>query len=83
MFYVYFLISLTNPQKTYIGFTTNHPTERLSGHNAGDTAYTKKHKPWQLASYIAFQTEAQARRYEVYAKSGSGKAYINKHFLTP
>jgi putative endonuclease len=80
MYYVYILRSIGNPEKTYVGFTTDI-TQRLQIHNNGESVYTSRYKPWALLSYITFQEESKAIAFERYLKSGSGKAFAQKHFL--
>jgi len=52
MNYVYFLRSLKNPKKTYVGFTENID-QRLVEHNTGKNSSTSRHIPWELAGYVA------------------------------
>jgi len=79
MWYVYFL-SLDNGD-VYVG-STNDLKRRVESHRAGQVISTKAHLPLVLKSYIAVETEAVARSLERYFKSGSGKAFANKRFLT-
>lgn len=69
-----------NPARLYIGLSQN-VKERLKGHNEGDTQYTKIYRPWYLESYIAFTNKSVAQKFERYLKSGSGFAFLKKHFL--
>ena len=75
MWYVYFL-ALVNGD-VYVG-STNDLKRRLSSHKSGQVISTKAHLPLALKSYVAVETEAVARRLELYFKSGSGKALANK-----
>ena len=77
MFYVYLLKSLKDPNKTYVGFTTN-VKERLQKHNDGGSVYTSDYKPWKLISFIGFDEEAKALEFEKYIKSGSGYAFAKR-----
>lgn len=54
---------------------------RLSLHNSGKVRFTKPYLPWKLVWYGAFLTEKEARDFELYLKSGSGKAFAYKHFV--
>ena len=38
--------------------------------------------PWSLVWYGAFQTEKQARDFELYLKNGSGKAFAYKRLVS-
>jgi predicted GIY-YIG superfamily endonuclease len=77
MYYVYFLRSLIDSSKTYIGFTTNIEN-RLQAHNHGESVHTQKHKPWQLVSYVAFDSKEKATEFEKYVKIGSGFAFAKR-----
>lgn len=43
---------------------------------------TKPHLPWQLVWYCGFETEKQSRDFELYLKTGSGKAFAYKRFIS-
>jgi len=79
MFYVYLLKSIKNPEKTYIGYTTNLK-ERIKKHNEGGSIYTKDDRPWKLVSYHAFDEEYKALSFEKYIKTGSGHAFAKNVF---
>jgi predicted GIY-YIG superfamily endonuclease len=55
---------------------------RIDQHNAGISPHTSKFRPWRLAAYIGFPTEAQALAFEKYLKQGSGHAFARRHFWT-
>jgi predicted GIY-YIG superfamily endonuclease len=59
----------------YIG-STNDLDRRLHEHNSGFSIATKAYRPYSLITYVAVQTEAQARRLEKYFKTGSGKSVL-------
>ena len=77
MFYVYLLISIADPAKRYVGFTTDLK-RRVKSHNEGASVHTRKYKSRRLVSYFAFDDERRAREFEHYLKSGSGRAFANK-----
>ena len=77
--YVYLLRSVTNPKKTYVGSSLD-PKGRLAQHNAGDSPYTARFRPWQQVVTIEFLSEEKARTFERYLKSGSGHAFARRHF---
>ncbi len=79
MFYVYRLQSIEHPEQKYTGYTSDVFT-RLKCHNAGQVSHTSKYKPWKLLNYFAFLDEKKAREFELYLKSGSGRAFAQKHF---
>lgn len=80
MFYVYLLRSQSIPSQTYIG-STGDLKERLAAHNSGKSTHTNNFKPWQLIAYVAFRERAAAEQFERCLKTGSGRAFIKRHFL--
>ncbi len=81
MKYVYLLQSISHPGQRYIGMTDDFD-RRLIEHNAGESFHTKKYKPWKYVVVVKFENDAQAVIFEGYLKSGSGRAFANKHFWT-
>ena len=79
MYYVYRLKSIESPKQNYTGFTTD-VSKRLDAHNNGQVSHTSKYKPWKLMNYFTFLDEKKAKEFEVYLKSGSGRAFAKKHF---
>jgi len=77
MFYVYILLCADN--KTYVG-CTNDLKNRLERHKKGQVEATKNRLPIKLISYFAFVRKETAFNFEKYLKSGSGRAFIKKHF---
>jgi len=82
MKYVYLLQSLANRSQRYVGLTDDLKA-RLRAHNSGQSIHTAKHKPWKMTAYLAFDDEQRALKFEKYLKSGSGRAFANKHFWPP
>ena len=80
MYPVYVLISMINPNKTYVGIT-NNIFRRWCEHNKGRSKYTSKYRPWKLACFIYFENRNQAEKFEQYLKRGSGFAFMKKHLL--
>lgn len=78
MFYVYILLCKDN--KTYLGCTDNLK-ERIIRHETGAVLATKDRLPTKLINYFAFSNKYIAYNFERYLKSGSGRAFIKKHFL--
>jgi predicted GIY-YIG superfamily endonuclease len=77
MWYIYFL-ELSN-SSIYVG-STNDLKRRILSHENKEVTSTRVYTPVKLKSYIAVETEANARELEKYFKSGSGKAFANKRF---
>lgn len=78
MHYVYLLQSQSHPDQRYIGLTSDLKV-RLAKHNAGGVPHTSKFMPWRLQTYAAFTTREQAAQFELYLKSGSGRAFASRH----
>ncbi|MDX2151122.1 MAG: GIY-YIG nuclease family protein [Bryobacteraceae bacterium] len=78
MHYVYLLQSKSHPRERYVGLTDDLRA-RLAKHNAGEVSHTSKFRPWSLKGYTAFSTRQQAADFEHYLKSGSGRAFANRH----
>jgi len=76
MIYVYLLDSIRFTNEYYVGLT-NSLKERLKQHNEGISTHTAKFRPWRL---VGFVDEGDARRFEKYLKSGSGREFSRRHF---
>jgi predicted GIY-YIG superfamily endonuclease len=79
MHYVYLLQSRSHPAQQYLGLTRDL-RRRLQQHNNATSPHTKKFRPWDLIAYFAFGTETTAAKFEKYLKSGSGRAFVRRHF---
>ena len=79
MFYTYILLS-SKFHRFYFGYTSNLK-ERLKQHNEGINKATKGGEPWKLTWYAAFSSEKEARNFEQYLKTGSGKSFAYKRFI--
>jgi predicted GIY-YIG superfamily endonuclease len=81
MTYVYLIESVYAKNRHYVGVTEDLH-RRLAAHNRCESPHTSKFAPWNLVAYFAFAQEQTARNFERYLKSGSGKAFLKRHFLT-
>lgn len=79
MYYTYILQSLSHPDQQYVGHTSDL-RRRLSEHNEGKCISTCKYRPWKVTTYIGFEEIEKARQFEMYLKSGSGRAFRKRHF---
>jgi putative endonuclease len=77
MQYVYLLESNSEPERRYVGLSSDLK-RRLDEHNAGKSLHTAKYRPWHLVTYVAFSNRSKAQDFERYLKSGSGHAFANK-----
>lgn len=78
MKYVYLIRSISDPDQTYVGLTSDIKA-RLSRHKEGGSLHTSKYKPWKLVICIEFMDDDRAASFEKYLKSGSGRAFAKKH----
>jgi predicted GIY-YIG superfamily endonuclease len=78
--FVYILRSVSHPARYYVGRTVHVPT-RLAAHNSGGSAYTAAFRPWELVSATEFTRESSAVAFEKYLKTGSGRAFAQRHFV--
>jgi putative endonuclease len=76
MYSVYFAKSLKN-QKVYCGYTIKDPKIRIKEHNEGNTQWSKNNRPLELVYFESFICKEDARRREIFFKSGIGKRIKN------
>ena len=81
MFYVYILRSRKQKGAVYIG-QTKDLKKRVFEHNAQQSTYSKKYAPWLLETYISFTEEKDAKSFETYLKTNSGKAFMRKRLIS-
>ena len=77
-YYVYTLVSESQPDRHYTGWTEDLDT-RLRVHNAGGCPHTAKFIPWRIETAVAFRSKEKALAFERYLKSHSGRAFAKKH----
>jgi putative endonuclease len=80
MYCVYLFKSRSRPTQPYIGSTCDL-RQRVKQHNEGRSPHTAKFRPWTLLAYFAFADKKTAVAFERYLKSGSGRSFVNRHFL--
>ncbi|MFZ6012994.1 MAG: GIY-YIG nuclease family protein, partial [Bacteroidota bacterium] len=64
----------------YTGCTSDI-NDRLHRHQSGYVPATKSRLPVELITYVAFTDKYKAFEFEKYLKGGSGRAFIQRHFL--
>lgn len=79
MYFVYVLRSLKD-NRTYVGYT-NDLERRFKQHNAGLVKSTKHRVPFVLLYSEQLVSLAEAKKRELWWKSGSGRRYL-KNFFT-
>ena len=76
-YYVYILEC--GDGRPYVGFTIDLK-DRLRRHRKGWVSATKNRLPVRLKTAIAFRDKYGALKFEKYLKSGSGRAFVKRHF---
>ena len=76
---MYYIYSLKCKDGFYVGCTDN-VQERLERHQRGRVPATADRLPISLEFYFTIEDKYKAFEFEKYLKSGSGRAFINKHF---
>jgi putative endonuclease len=71
MWYIYVLRSTKNG-RLYTG-STNDLERRLGEHQRGHSKYTKHAGPFELVYREEYDTQLEARRRELYLKTGHGR----------
>jgi len=77
---VYYIYSLKCKNGYYVGCTDNLKS-RLERHKKGNIPATKNILPVELDFYFAIRDKYIAFKFEKYLKSGSGRAFIKRHFV--
>ena len=77
--YVYILVSTVHQNRYYTGLTSDVQA-RLAAHNAGLSKHTANGRPWKLVTTIELEDADKARIFELYLKSGSGRAFARRYF---
>jgi putative endonuclease len=78
MFYLYILQSLKD-KRTYVGYTANIE-RRIYEHNSGRVLATKNRKPLKILKVEIYKTPHEAKKRELYWKSGAGRERLKKFF---
>lgn len=77
---MYYIYSLKCKDGYYVGCTDNIK-DRFERHQKGYVPATGNRLPVNLEFYFVIQDKYKAFEFEKYLKSGSGRAFIKKHFL--
>ena len=76
MYYVYLLESKKD-SSWYIGYSQDL-RKRFESHNDGKNKATMYKRPWVLIYYEAYFIMKDAKKREVFLKSGSGRRFLKK-----
>ena len=77
MFTVYVLWS-EKLQKRYVG-SCEDLRIRIMQHNSGESKFTKGGIPWILIYTEEYQTKSDARKREIFLKSGIGRKWLDEN----
>ncbi len=77
MYYVY---SLKCKDGYYVG-CTDDLDDRMERHEKGRVPATSNRLPIELEFYFAISDKYKTFEFEKYLKSGSGRAFINRHLV--
>ena len=72
-----YVISSTTKKYRYVGLSSQ-PDVRVARHNNGQNKTTKPYAPFKLIYTKEFETRGEARAYEKYLKSGTGREYLDR-----
>lgn len=79
MFWYVYILKCSD-ERFYIG-CTDDIKDRINRHQKGQVPATKDRLPVKLVSYFAFSNKYTAFNFEKYLKSGSGRAFLNRHII--
>jgi len=77
---MYYIYSLKCEDGYYIG-CTDDLKDRIKRHQKGQIPATMDRLPIKLDFYFAVNDKYRAFEFEKYLKSGSGRAFIERHLL--
>ena len=74
-----FAYALYSPEhdRYYIG-STRDLEKRLKAHHNGKVRSTKTYRPWKLVYSEHFETYTEARKREIFLKTGAGRKWIKE-----
>ena len=74
-----YILKSLKTNKHYIGSShENSAITRLKSHNSGKTKSTKFGRPWVIIHQESFSTCTEARKRELFLKSGQGRKWIKE-----
>jgi putative endonuclease len=77
--YIVYAIQSEKDSRIYVGFSSN-AVKRLTQHNSGKTKSTKAYIPWRLIYQEEVEGRENARKREIFLKSGIGKEFLKSNF---
>jgi putative endonuclease len=77
--YCIYILQSQKDKRTYVGYTKDFQ-ERFKKHSSGQVKSTKYRRPLKLLLLEEFVTMAEAKRRELWWKSGRGRTELKKLF---
>lgn len=77
--YTVYILQSEKDRRTYIGYTKDFGN-RLKLHNSGQVNATKHRFPFTILFTEEFQNEQEAKKRELYWKSGAGRRKLKEYF---
>ncbi len=71
-----YVIKSTSYGSRYVG-VTNNIEKRIFEHNQGRCRYTKGRIPWKIIYTEKYLNLGEARKREIFLKSGQGRSFLN------
>lgn len=81
IFFMYYVYTLKCVDKHLYTGCAENIEERLNRHNSGHVPATAGRLTVELITYTIFKNKHKAFDFEKYLKSGSGRAFMNKHLI--
>jgi len=69
--------------KRYVGSTEKNPENRLIEHNHRETPFTSTGTPWILIHSESYPTLSEAKKRELFLKSGVGRKWLDENIKIP
>ena len=79
VYYLYIILLSQKDQRTYVGHCVDMAV-RLNQHNSGKVAATRHRRPLEVFHTEQVETLAEAKKRELYWKSGGGRRRLKKLF---
>ncbi len=74
--YILYVLESIEAKRKYIGITKN-VDKRITEHNRGYVTSTKAYRPYSLIRKEQFSTKTQARKRELFLKTGRGRKELD------
>ena len=77
-----YILQSVSVKRTYVGSSRqDSPLERFIIHNRGGVRSTKAYRPWTILYQEYFSNYTEARKRELFLKTGIGRNWIKENIL--